>query len=71
MTLPRIAVLFTGGTISMLPDPATGAARPVLDGAAILARTPGAAVWSESQMDDAKRAVSRRMATVYRWPTSA
>ncbi len=43
MTLPRIAVLFTGGTISMLPDPATGAARPVLDGAAILARTPGAA----------------------------
>ena len=34
-------------------------------------RTPGAAVWSESQMDDAKRAVSRRMATVYRWPTSA
>ena len=38
---PRIAVIFTGGTISMLPDPVTGAASPALDGAAILARTPG------------------------------
>jgi len=38
---PRIAVVFTGGTISMLPDPVTGAAVPVLDGAAILARVPG------------------------------
>lgn len=43
MTRPRVAVLFTGGTISMLPDPATGAMRPALDGTAILARTPGAA----------------------------
>ena len=39
--LPHIAVIFTGGTISMLPEPATGAAVPSLDGAAILARTPG------------------------------
>lgn len=38
---PRVVVVFTGGTISMLADPATGAARPALDGAAILARTPG------------------------------
>jgi L-asparaginase len=38
---PRIAVVFTGGTISMLLDPATGTAVPTLDGAAILARTPG------------------------------
>jgi L-asparaginase len=37
----RIAVIFTGGTISMLPDPVTGAASPALDGAAILARTTG------------------------------
>jgi len=37
---PRIVVVFTGGTISMLADPVTGAARPALDGAAILARTP-------------------------------
>jgi L-asparaginase len=37
---PRVAVIFTGGTISMLPDPLTGAAVPSLDGAAILARVP-------------------------------
>lgn len=39
-TRPRVVVVFTGGTISMLADPATGAARPALDGAAILERTP-------------------------------
>lgn len=39
--MTRVAVLFTGGTISMLPDAATGAAAPSLDGAAILARVPG------------------------------
>lgn len=37
---PRVAVIFTGGTISMLPDPLTGAAVPALDGAGILARVP-------------------------------
>jgi len=41
VTRPRIAIVFTGGTISMTIDPATGAAVPSLDGAAILARTPG------------------------------
>lgn len=38
---PRVVVVFTGGTISMLLDPVTGAAVPALDGATILARTPG------------------------------
>ena len=38
---PHIVVVFTGGTISMLPDPATGAAVPALDGAQILTRVPG------------------------------
>ena len=38
---PRVVVVFTGGTISMLADPLTGAVLPALDGAAILARTPG------------------------------
>jgi L-asparaginase len=38
---PRVAVIFTGGTISMLPDPVSGAAIPALDGAAILDRVPG------------------------------
>ncbi len=39
----RVAVVFTGGTISMTVDAAAGGARPVLDGRAILARTPGLA----------------------------
>lgn len=39
--MPRVAVVFTGGTISMAFDPAAGGNVPTLDGAAILARTPG------------------------------
>jgi L-asparaginase len=39
--VPHVVIVFTGGTISMLPDPQTGAAMPVLNGAEILARTPG------------------------------
>ena len=41
MPLPRVAVVFTGGTISTVFDPVAGGNVPVLDGAAILARTPG------------------------------
>jgi L-asparaginase len=36
-----VAVVFTGGTISMGFDPVAGGNVPTLDGAAILARTPG------------------------------
>jgi L-asparaginase len=39
--MPRLAVLFTGGTISMTVDPVAGGNVPTLDGAAILARAPG------------------------------
>jgi L-asparaginase len=39
--LKRVAVVFTGGTISMVVDRRAGGAVPALDGAAILARTPG------------------------------
>jgi L-asparaginase len=39
----RVAVIFTGGTISMRADPVAGGNVPVLDGAAILAQTPGLA----------------------------
>ena len=39
--MSRVAVVFTGGTISMRVDPALGGNVPSLDGAAILARTPG------------------------------
>ena len=37
----RVAVVFTGGTISTAFDPVAGGNVPTLDGAAILARTPG------------------------------
>jgi L-asparaginase len=43
----RVAVVFTGGTISMQVDPLAGGAVPVLDGAAILARTDGLAAIAE------------------------
>ena len=39
--MARVAVIFTGGTISTAFDPVAGGNVPVLDGAAILARTPG------------------------------
>ncbi len=39
--MASVVVVFTGGTISMEFDPAAGGNVPSLDGAAILARTPG------------------------------
>jgi L-asparaginase len=39
--MTRVAVVFTGGTISMETDAAAGGNVPRLDGAAILARVPG------------------------------
>jgi L-asparaginase len=41
MILPHIAIIFTGGTISMQIDPVTGGAIPTLSGREILARVPG------------------------------
>jgi len=43
MTTPRarVTVIFTGGTISMRVDPIAGGNVPILNGADILARTPG------------------------------
>ena len=38
---PRVAVVFTGGTISMRHDPVAGGNVPVLGGAAMLATVPG------------------------------
>jgi L-asparaginase len=39
--MTRVAMLFTGGTISMVADPVAGGRVPTLDGSAILARAPG------------------------------
>jgi L-asparaginase len=38
---PRIAIVFTGGTISMRVDPKSGGAIPALSGEEIIARVPG------------------------------
>jgi L-asparaginase len=41
--MSRVAMVFTGGTISTLPNAAAGGNTPVLRGAEILARSPGVA----------------------------
>jgi L-asparaginase len=50
-----IGLLFTGGTISMQLDPATGAAMPALGAADILAQVPELARVSEFQVEDFTR----------------
>ena len=47
----RVAMLFTGGTISMVVDPVAGGKVPTLDGAAILARAPGIEAIAELEVD--------------------
>ena len=49
---PRVVVIFTGGTIAMLPDPATGAAVPALRGRDVLDRVPGLADIAELEVVD-------------------
>jgi L-asparaginase len=55
VTVTRVAVVFTGGTISTVFDPVAGGNVPVLDGAAILARTPGLDDIAEVVADDRGR----------------
>jgi L-asparaginase len=50
--MARVAMIFTGGTISMRPDPAAGGNVPVLDGAAILALAPEVASIAEVEAID-------------------
>lgn len=50
--MSRIAMVFTGGTISTLPDAAAGGNTPVLRGADILARSPGVARVAEVEPID-------------------
>jgi L-asparaginase len=50
--MTRVAIVFTGGTISMLPSRSAGGAVPTLDGAAISARTPGLAAIAELEPID-------------------
>ena len=52
---PRIALIFTGGTISMRVDPLTGGAIPALSGEEILALVPGLADLAEFDLTDFAR----------------
>jgi L-asparaginase len=52
---PRIALFFTGGTISMRIDPATGGAIPMLSGAEILAAVPGLDALADLEIMDYAR----------------
>jgi L-asparaginase len=48
----RVAIVFTGGTISMRPDARAGGAVPALDGAGILALAPDVATLAEIEVID-------------------
>jgi L-asparaginase len=50
--MSRVAMVFTGGPISTLPDAAAGGNTPVLSGADILARSPGVARVAEIEPID-------------------
>ncbi len=52
---PRIAMIFTGGTISMRVDPLTGGAIPALSGAEILALVPGIEAIADYDLTDFAR----------------
>src|SRR5215211_5124174 len=53
--MARVAVIFTGGTISMVANAEAGGKVPTLDGAAILARAPGIDEIAELQIVDLGR----------------
>jgi L-asparaginase len=53
--MKRVAVIFTGGTISMQVDRVAGGNVPVLDGAGILARVPGIEEIAELRIVDLGR----------------
>ena len=53
--MSTVAVIFTGGTISMRRDPVLGGNVPSLDGAAILAQTPGLEAIAEVRAIDLGR----------------
>jgi L-asparaginase len=53
--LDMIAILFTGGTMSMRLDPKTGAAVPALSGGEILEHVPGLKAIAEIDFEDVSR----------------
>jgi L-asparaginase len=62
--MSRVAAIFTGGTISMVSDPAAGGNVPVLDGAALIAATRGLEEIAEVVALD----LGRTPASHFSWP---
>ena len=53
--MSRVAIIFTGGTISMVVDPGAGGKVPTLDGSATLARAPGIEAIADLEVIDLGR----------------
>ena len=68
--MPRVLFLFTGGTISMKFDPATGGAVPALSGHEILAFDPGLASLAEPEVIDFGRFPGPHMTPDRAWAVS-
>lgn len=62
-----IVIVFTGGTIAMQVDPATGAAVPALSGHEVLARVPGVGKLAEIEVDDFGRLPGPHMTPEQMW----
>ena len=67
---PRVAVVFTGGTISMRVDPAAGGAVPTLSGEEILRLVPGLAEIAEVTVVEFARLPGPHMTPVRMWDLS-
>ena len=65
--LPHVHVLFTGGTISMRVDPATGAAVPALSGQEIVARVPGVEAVARLTLEDYARLPGPHVTPFWMW----
>jgi L-asparaginase len=64
---PRVAVLFTGGTISMRIDPAAGGAVPSLSGRELLELAPGAAELAALEAIEFDRIAGWRVTPEWMW----
>ena len=62
-----VPILFTGGTISMRLDPATGAAVPALSGQDILDHVPGLAAIAEVEGEDVSRLPGPHVTPEHMW----
>ena len=62
-----VPILFTGGTISMRLDPATGAAVPALSGQDILDHVPGLAAIAEVECEDVSRLPGPHVTPEHMW----